>query len=133
MPRTIGKARIISSSTSCPTSMCRDASTRRSRSRLPRSRASCRELQLGIDRDGNRERVQAALTKQLTDPLTEIRKHGFAVARPSTTQAVFQPFGPSTAFSPGAATFPCPALPAVLTRRGKMEAVYHPLLRHKGA
>src|SRR5213592_1830278 len=51
------------------------------------------ELQLGIDRDGNRERIEATLTRHLHRSSYRKPQTPLAVARPSPAQVILQPLG----------------------------------------
>src|SRR5262249_51913194 len=52
-----------------------------------------RELQLGVDRDGNLDRIEAALTQLLHQSSYRKPQTRLAVTRTSSAQMVLQPFG----------------------------------------
>src|SRR2546422_3633364 len=90
------------------------------------------ELQLGIDRDGNRERIEATLTKHLHRSSYRQPQTPFAVARPSPAQVILQPLGRARHLRQALQLLQAQHSPLFQCGAGKMEAVYHPRLRHKG-
>jgi len=90
------------------------------------------ELQLGIDRDGNRERIEATLTQRLHRSSYRQPQTPLAVARPSPAQVILQPFGRALHLRQALQLLQAEHSPLFQRGAGKMEAVYHPRLRHKG-
>src|SRR3989449_6300051 len=90
------------------------------------------ELQLGIDRDGNRERIEATLTKHLHRSSYRQPQTPFAVARPSPAQVILQPLGRARHLRQARQLLQAQHSPLFQCGAGKMEAVNHPRLRHKG-
>ena len=90
------------------------------------------ELQLGIDRDGNRERIEATLTDHLHRPSYRQPQTPLAVARPISAQVILQPLGRALHLRQARQLLQAQHSPLFQCGAGKMEAVYHPRLRHKG-
>src|SRR5213594_599249 len=91
-----------------------------------------RELQLGIDRDGNRERIETTLTRHLHRSSYRQPQTPLAVARPSPAQVILQPLGRALHLRQARQLLQAQHSPLFQCGAGKMEAVYHPRLRHKG-
>jgi uncharacterized protein DUF4124 len=90
------------------------------------------ELQLGIDRDGNRERIEATLTDYLHRSSYRQPQAPLAVARPFPAQPILQPLGRALHLRKALQLFQAQHSPLFQCGAGKMEAVYQPRLRHKG-
>src|SRR3977135_3048214 len=90
------------------------------------------ELQLGVDRDGNRERIEATLTDHLHPPSYRQPQTPLAVARPVSAQVILQPLGRALHLRQALQLLQAQHSPLFQCGAGKMEAVYHPRLRHKG-
>ena len=90
------------------------------------------ELQFGIDRDGNRERIEATLTDQLHRSSYRQLQTSLAVTRPFPAQVILQPLGRALHLRQARQLLQAQHSPLFQCGAGKMEAVYHPRLRHKG-
>jgi len=89
------------------------------------------KLQFGVNRDGNRERVKAALARQLHASSYQNPQTRSAGARSSSAQMVFQTFGRALHLRKAQQLLHSHPAPFFQPGTGKLEAVDHPRLRHK--
>src|SRR5882762_73934 len=90
------------------------------------------QLQLGIDRDGNRERIETTLTGHLHRSSYRQPQTPLAVARPFPAQLILQSLGRALHLRQALQSLQAQHSALFQCGAGKMEAVYHPRLRHKG-
>src|SRR6266446_1249996 len=91
-----------------------------------------RELQLHVNRDGDRERTQAALANQLYASPYRNPQTWLAVACPSPAQVVLHAGGRALHLRKAWQLLHTQRAPLFQCGMGKVEAVNHPRLRHKG-